>query len=94
MTFTDNDRESKFLQKAVWFFTTKFNSPVKTGGLGKLNDIKVWVFFEKNIKKKHLCYHEKNYCYFCKSNIPVINLIVSLRNMIKLSKNMSLQKIR
>ena len=29
-----------------------------------INDIKVHVFSEKNIEKKHLCYHEKNYCYF------------------------------
>ena len=55
-----------------------------------LNGIKVWVFFEKNIEKKLLCHHDKNYCYFCKSSIPVINLIVGFRNMIKLSKNMSL----
>ena len=40
-------------------------------------------FFGKNIEKKH---HDKNYCYFCKSNILVINLIVGSRNMIKVSK--------
>ena len=33
-------------------------------------------FSKKNIEKKHLCRHEKNYYYFWKSNIPVINLIV------------------
>ena len=49
---------------------------------------KVQVFFEKKLEKKHLCYHYKNYCYFCKLNITVINLIVDFRNMIKLSKNM------
>ena len=48
------------------------------------------VFFRKKYRKKHLRHHDKNYCYFCKSNIPVINLIVAARNMIKLSKNMSL----
>ena len=47
-------------------------------------------FFRKNIEKKHLCHHDKNYYYFCKSNIPVINLIAGSRNMIKVSKNMSL----
>ena len=47
-------------------------------------------FPKKNIEKKHLCHHDQNYCYFCKSNIPLINLIVDSRNMIKLSKNMSL----
>ena len=31
--------------------------------------------FSKNIEKKHLCCHDKNYSYFCKSNINVINLI-------------------
>ena len=55
-----------------------------------LNGIKVWVFFEKNIEKKHLCRHDKNYYYFCKSNIPVINLILGSRNMIKIFKNTSL----
>ena len=45
-----------------------------------LNSIKVLVFFEKKTsKKKHLCRHDKNYCYFCKLNIPVINLIVGSR---------------
>ena len=56
----------------------------------KLNDIKVQVFFGKNIEKKHLYRHYKNYYYFCKSNIPVTNLIVHSRNMIKVLKNMSL----
>ena len=56
----------------------------------KLNGIKVRVFFGRNIEKKHLGHHDKNYCYFCKSNIPVINLIVDSRNMIKVSKIMSL----
>ena len=46
-------------------------------------------FSEKNIEKKHLCCHDKSYYQFCKSNIPVINLIVGSRNMIKVSKNMS-----
>ena len=54
-----------------------------------LNGIKVRVFFEKNIEKKHLSHHDKNY-YFCQSNISVTNLIVGSRNMIKLSKNISL----
>ena len=51
---------------------------------------KVQVFFEKKYKKKHLCHHDKSYCYFCKSNIPAINVIVGSRNMSKLSKNVSL----
>ena len=41
--------------------------------------IKVRDFFEKNIKKKHLYCHDKNCYYFCKSNIPVINLIAGSR---------------
>ena len=53
----------------------------------------MWVFFEKNIEKKHLCYRDKYYCYFCKSNIPGTNLIVRSRNMIKLSKNISFKKL-
>ena len=56
----------------------------------RLNGIKVWVFFAKNIEKKHLCHHDKNYYYFCESNIPVINLIVDSRNMVKVSWNMNL----
>ena len=52
----------------------------------KPNGIKVQVFFEKKL----LCRHGKNYYYFWKSNILVINLIVDFRNMIKVSKNMSL----
>ena len=55
-----------------------------------LNGIKVQVFFGKNTEKKHLCHHDKNYCFFYRSNIRVINLFVGCRNMIKLSKNMSL----
>ena len=46
--------------------------------------------FRKNIVKKHLCLHDKNYCYFCKSTIPVIYLIVGSWNMIKVSNNMIL----
>ena len=43
-------------------------------------------FSEKNIEKKYLCRHDKNYYDFWKSNIAVINLIVDYRNMIKVSK--------
>ena len=59
-----------------------------------LSGIKVRVFFEKNVEKKPLCRHDKNYYYFCKSNIPVINLIAGSTNMIKVSKNMSFEKIK
>ena len=55
-----------------------------------LNSIKVRVFFGKSIEKKHLGRHDKNYYYFCKSNIHVIDLISGSRNMIKVSKSMSL----
>ena len=49
----------------------------------QLNGIKVRAFFEKKVpKKKHLCYHDRNYCYFWQSKIPVINLIVGSRNMV------------
>ena len=46
--------------------------------------------FSKKYQKKALCYHNKNYCYFFKSNILVINLILGSKNMIKDSKNSSL----
>ena len=59
-----------------------------------LNGINVRVFSEKTSKKKHLCLLDKNHYYFCKSNVTVINLIVGSRNLIKVSKNMSLHKIR
>ena len=38
------------------------------------------------MEKKHLCRHGKNYYYFPKSKIPVINLIADSRNVIKVSK--------
>ena len=50
-------------------------------------------FSKKISKKKHLCHHDESYCYFWKSNIPVIHLIVGSRNMIKLSKNMSTARV-
>ena len=56
----------------------------------RLNGIKVPVLFPKNIEKKQLCRHDKVYYYFWKSNIPVINLLVDSRNMIKVSKNVGL----
>ena len=58
-----------------------------------LNIIKVWAFFRRTIKENHLDHHNKNY-YFCKPNIPVINLILGSRNMFKALKIMSLQKLR
>ena len=55
-----------------------------------LSSIKVQVFFGKNVAKRHLYNHDRNYCYFCKSNVTVISLVSGSRNMIKLSKNMNL----
>ena len=49
-----------------------------------LNGIKVRVFFRKSIEEKHLCPHIKNYYYFCKSNIPVINLTVGSTAILKI----------
>ena len=46
---------------------------------------------EKNIEKKHLCRPDKNFYYFCKSNAPVINLIVVSRNT-KIKKKENKQK--
>ena len=46
---------------------------------------KVASLFRKNTEK-HLSRPNKNYYYFGKSNIPVINLIVGSRNTIKVSK--------
>ena len=58
-----------------------------------LSSIKVRVFFEKNIGKRPLCCHDKNFYYFYKSNISVVNLVSGSRNMIKVSENMSFEKI-
>ena len=58
----------------------------KIGVLG----IKVRDFLGKTLKKKHLCRSDKNYYYFCKLYIPLINLTVCSRNMIKVSKNTGL----
>ena len=55
-----------------------------------LDGIKVQVFSKKRIENKHLCRLDKNYYYFCKSIILVINLIVGSKNMIKVPKNISL----
>ena len=59
-------------------------------GYSDLTALRCASFLEKKIKKKHLCRHDKNYYYFWKSNIPVINFIADSRNMIKVSKNMRL----
>ena len=47
-------------------------------------------FSKKNIEKKYLHCLNKNYYYFWKSNISAIYLIVGSRNMIILSKFLSL----
>ena len=60
------------------FATLRRDTPHKTKKI--LNSINVQVLFVKNIKKKHLCRHDKNYYYFCKSNISLINLIVGSKN--------------
>ena len=52
--------------------------------------MKAQVCFENKIEEKHLCDHDNNHCYFCKSNILVIHLIVGYIIMIKISNNMSL----
>ena len=78
------------MPKMKKYIQPKFQNKTQSVKNKSLNGIKVRVLFEKNIEKKHLCHHDKNYYYFCKSNIPVTNLIVGSRNMIKLSKNMSL----
>ena len=47
--------------------------------------------FSEKISKRTTCFRIS---YFCKSDTPVINLILGSGDMIKLSKNMSLYKIR
>ena len=48
---------------------------------------------KKTIEKKPLCRHDKNYYQFWKLNIPVINLIVGSRNIIKVPKNMFVKNL-
>ena len=73
----------KYLRHAAWYLEQikAFESSMA---------LRCRSFSEKNIDKKHLCHHDKNYYYFWKSNIPVIKLIVDSRNMIEVSKIMSL----
>ena len=66
---------------------------VNEKAFSSLNGIKVRVFFEKNIEKKHLCRHDKNFYYFWKSNIPVINLTVGSRNRLNFQKIRVCRKI-
>ena len=52
----------------------KPTSTVISEEFNPLNGINVRVCFRKNMeKKKHLYCHDKNFYYFCKSDIPVIN---------------------
>ena len=48
--------------------------------------LRCWSFSEKTLYSKYLYSLHKNYYYFWKSNIPVINLLVDSRNMIKFQK--------
>ena len=67
----------------VQFLLFQNNSaPDVTSYIPTPNSIKVRVFFGKNIEKDK---NDKNYYYFYKSNIPVINSIVDSRNMVKVS---------
>ena len=45
------------------------------------------LFRKKILKKKHLCCHDKNYYYFWKLNIHVINLIAGSMKVSNVSKN-------
>ena len=42
--------------------------------------------FSRNKSKINLCCPDKNNYYFCKSSIPVIDIIVGSGNMIEVSK--------
>lgn len=53
-----------------WIFWNKIILPNTSFSL---NRITVWAFFTKHIKNKHLCWPDKNYYFFSKLNIPVIN---------------------
>ena len=49
----------------------------------RLNSINVRVFFEKNIEKKHLRRHDKDYYYCCKSDIPAFFIVFQWGRMLK-----------
>ena len=55
-----------------------------------LKGIKERVFFGRNIEHWYLYCPDKNFYYFWKSNISVINSIAGFRDMIEVLKNMSL----
>ena len=75
----------------VWGLETTFGPTGPRKPIKPLNGIKVLGFFGKNIEKRTFAVrHDKNYFYFWKSNIPVINLILGSRDMIEVSQNMSL----
>ena len=52
----------------------------------ELNSINVPFFFEKHIRNKHLCRPDRSLYYFCKSKIPVINLVGGSGNRVVFSK--------
>ena len=89
MEFNKTYVEVLVLSKVLSFFNKLFkitsNTDFLTRVYQRLNGDKVLVFFEKNIEEKHFYHHDKNYYYLCKSDIPVINLIIGSRNMIKIS---------
>ena len=81
------------MAKKFWISksTTVFKISIVKFANKYLNDIKVrGVFLKKKDRKKIPVPPDKNFYYFCKSNITVINLILGSRNMIKVSKNMIL----
>ena len=51
-----------------------------------------WTKHQKKKQKRHMYRSHKNFYHFSESVIPVINLIVSSRNVFKFSKIMSLSK--
>ena len=54
------------------------------GGIYQIfNGIMLQVFLEKYIENKHLFRPDKNYHYFCKTNIPAINLILGYFEFLK-----------
>ena len=64
----------------------KLLSSRKLSEVSQTTALRCGSFFEKK-QKKHLCRHDKDYYYFCRSNIPVTNFNVDSRNVIKVSKN-------
>ena len=99
------EKITQYIMSYTWFFEniddiflilTSFKPILPQSTLDRnqsyssIDDIKLQVSFEKKNRIKRLCRSKKKCFYFWTSKIPVTDLIVVSRNMIKVPKNMDL----